>query len=86
MEISDFNVGDCIKKFLKKEGRSENWLARSVYCDPGNFNRTLKKKSIDMDLLRRISVKLRHNFFADYARFVDKQIQEEMMSDSNEMP
>lgn len=85
MDALEFHVGSKIKELLKKEGRSEVWLAKSVHCDPGNFNRTLKKESIDIDLLRRISVKLRHNFCADYARFVEKQIQEEIKADAAEL-
>lgn len=86
MDTLEFNVGKTIKEFLKQEGRTEVWLAKSVHCDPGNFNRTLKRESFDIDLLRRISIKLRHNFCADYARYTEKQIQEEMKSDITTMP
>jgi len=85
MDAIEFHVGNRIKEFLKKEGRSEVWLAKGVHCDPGNFNRTLKKESLDTDLLRRISVKLKHNFCAEYARFVEKQIQEEKKADTIEL-
>ncbi|MCQ2308693.1 MAG: XRE family transcriptional regulator [Bacteroidales bacterium] len=86
MSELEYHVGNRIKEFLKSEGRSEVWLAKGVHCDPGNFNRTLKKESLDTDLLRRISVKLKHNFCAEYARFVEKQIQAEMRSDIIELP
>lgn len=86
MEPLEFHVGNLIKEHLKSEGRTEVWLAKNVHCDPGNFNRMLKKESLDIDLLRRISVKLRHNFCADYARFVEKQIQDEKLSDITFLP
>lgn len=86
MGVTEFHVGDTIKKFLKEEGRSEVWLAKSVHCDPGNFNRTLKKESLDIDLLRRISIRLKHNFCAEYAHYVEKQIQAEIKADTIELP
>ena len=54
--------------------RSEAWLARKVHCDPGNFNRILKKPSMDMDLLRRISLSLNFNFCYEYSVVVGDQI------------
>lgn|GEM_PF-715556 len=74
MEAVDFHIGNVIKNYLKSQGRTEVWLARGVHCDPGNFNRTLRKSSVDMDLLRRISILLEHNFCEDYAEYVEGQI------------
>lgn len=74
MKIEDFHIGNAIKAVLKEQERSEAWLARKVHCDPGNFNRILKRSSMDMDLLRRISINLNHNFFIEYGSFVKQQI------------
>lgn len=73
---SEFHIGEHIKSKLKEYERSEAWLARKVYCDPGNFCRMLKKGSIDMDLLRRISVVMKYNFCKDYSDFVQSYIDE----------
>ena len=65
-----------LPKVLKEQERSEAWLARKVHCDPGNFNRILKKRSIDIDLLRRISMVLAYNFIREYAQVVEQQLTE----------
>lgn len=74
MEIQEYDFGEAIKKVLKEQERSEAWLARKVHCDPGNFNRILKKRSIDIDLLRRISMVLGYNFIREYAQVVEQQL------------
>lgn len=74
MKSGEYTIGDLIKAQLKEQERSEAWLARKVHCDPGNFNRILKRPSMDLDLLRRISIALKYNFFAEYAKYVEQQI------------
>ena len=74
MKQEEFHIGNAIKAILKKQERSEAWLARKVHCDPGNFNRILKRNSMDLDLLKRISISMNHNFVAEYAVFVEQQI------------
>lgn len=75
MKVEDYHIGNAIKVVLKEQERSEAWLARKVHCDPGNFNRILKRPSMDMDLLRRISISLNHNFFIEYGSFVKQQME-----------
>lgn len=77
MKQEEFHIGKAIKAKLKEQERSEAWLARKVHCDPGNFNRILKRKSMDLDLLKRISISLRYNFAADFAGYVEEQIHNE---------
>ena len=77
MKSEEFHIGNIIKAILKEQERSEAWLARKVHCDPGNFNRIIKRNSMDLDLLKRISISLKHNFATDYASFVEQQIQNE---------
>ena len=74
METEEYSIGASIKEKLAEQERSEAWLARKVHCDPGNFNRMLKKRSIDMDLLRRISLALGYNFVLEYSHFVERQL------------
>jgi len=75
MKVEEYHIGNAIKVVLKQQERSEAWLARKVHCDPGNFNRILKRPSMDMDLLRRISISLNHNFFIEYGSFVKQQME-----------
>lgn len=74
MDTKEYDFGEAIKQVLNEQERSEAWLARKVHCDPGNFNRILKKRSIDIDLLRRISIVLGYNFIKDYSVVVDHQL------------
>lgn len=74
MKQEEFHIGNVIKAVLKEQERSEAWLARKVHCDPGNFNRILKRNSMDLVLLKRISISMNHNFVAEYAAFVEQQI------------
>lgn len=74
MESEGYHIGNAIKAKLKEQERSEAWLARKVHCDPGNFNRILKKPSMDMDLLRRISLSLDFNFCYEYSVVVGDQL------------
>lgn len=85
MKLGEYTIGDLIKAQLKEQERSEAWLARKVHCDPGNFNRILKRPSMDLDLLRRISIALKYNFVAEYAKHVEQQInlEDDKSSDSN---
>ncbi len=74
MESVEYNIGASIKARLRELERSEAWLARKVHCDPGNFNRMLKKRSIDTDLLRRISLAMGYNFVMEYGQIVEQQL------------
>ena len=42
-----------------------NWFAAQLHCDRRNIYRIFAKDNIDIQLLGRISVVLRHDFFAD---------------------
>lgn len=74
MEVEQYDIGSSIKAKLVEQERSEAWLARKVHCDPGNFNRMLKKHSIDTDLLRRISLAMGYNFVLEYGEVVEQQL------------
>ena len=56
------HIGDIIKQVLKEKRHSVAWLARRINKDPSNLRKTLKKESLNSDLLYRISKVLNHNF------------------------
>jgi len=62
----DIHIGNIVKEKLAAEKRSVAWLAEKVYKDPSNLRKILKKKSMDIDLLQRISKALHHNFLNYY--------------------
>lgn len=68
-------IGDMIREEMKVQGRKNCWLAQELPCDPSNVTRLFKKKSIDTDLLFRISILLRRNFFVHLSERVEEEIQ-----------
>lgn len=60
------HIGEIIKAELSRQERSISWFARKLYCDRSNVYDIFKRKSIDTDLLMRISIILNHNFFSYY--------------------
>ncbi len=60
------HIGNEIRNELLRQGRSVAWLARELGCKREQCYRIFAKKSIDTDLLLRISKILQHNFFTYY--------------------
>jgi len=61
------HIGQLIKQEMDKQGKIVSWLARELsYCRT-NVYKIYDKKSIDTDLLLRISILLKHDFFACYS-------------------
>lgn len=50
---------------LERQERGISWFARKIGCDRSTVYRIFQKNSIDTQLLKRISVILNHDFFAD---------------------
>lgn len=63
----DVHIGNIIKEELLRQGRSVSWLAHVLYCDRSNVYKLFKKKSLDSDLLLRISEALQTDFFHCYS-------------------
>lgn len=63
----DVHIGNIIKEELLRQGRSASWLAHVLYCDRSNVYKLFKKKSLDSDLLLRISEALQTDFFRCYS-------------------
>ena len=59
------HIGAMIRNELARQGRSVHWLADELHTDRSNMYRILKKPYMDTDMLRRISLCLNHNFFAE---------------------
>ena len=60
------HIGSLIKAELAKQERTISWFARKLYCDRSNVYDIFKRKSIDTELLLRISLILKRNFFLLY--------------------
>lgn len=60
------HIGKLIEAELRRQERSVAWFARSLPCERTNVYDIFKRRSIDTEMLLRISVVLRHDFFRYY--------------------
>ncbi len=60
---------------LERQERGISWFARKIGCDRSTVYRIFQKNSIDTQLLKRISVILNHDFFADLSMDIHKNSQ-----------
>lgn len=65
------HIGTLIERELRRQGRAATWLAGALFCDRSNVYKLFKKKSLDTDLLLRISVVLRTDFFSCYTDYLN---------------
>lgn len=56
------HIGEEIRKELHRQERTISWFARKLFCDRSNVYDIFKRKSIDTDLLMRISNILEYDF------------------------
>ncbi len=61
----DKPIGILIKEELARQERGISWFARKLSCDRSNVYRLFQRRSIDTELLVRISEILGHDFFSD---------------------
>ena len=68
------HIGQLIKRQMNKQGKTVSWLARELaYCRT-NVYKIYDKKSIDTDLLMRISTLLQYDFFAAYSKELEGSV------------
>lgn len=67
-------IGELIKRELSRQERTVVWFANRLSCDRTNVYRIFSKRSLDTELLVRISIVLGHNFFADIASELDNDL------------
>ena len=60
------HIGQLIGRQIHEQERTATWLAKKLYCDRTNVYSIFKRKSLDTDLLLRISRILNFNFFDYY--------------------
>ena len=62
------NIGSAIRQKMSEQGTTIAWLARQVNCDRSNLYRQLHNEHIYPELLLRISIALKTNFFELYTQ------------------
>ena len=61
------HIGKLIEAELRRQERPVSWFARKLYCERTNVYDIFKRRSIDTEMLLRISVVLQHDFFRYYS-------------------
>ncbi len=61
-----FHIGKLINDQLKKVGMTKSEFARRVASSPQSIHYILKRKSIDTDMLQKISRTLNYDFFQHF--------------------
>ncbi len=67
----DFHMGKLIRAELDRQEHSVAWFARKIQCERTNCYYIFERQFIDVDLLKRISCALKHNFFREMADYMD---------------
>ena len=62
------DIGLAVRQKMNEHGTTIAWLARQVNCNRGNLYRQLHNEHIYPELLLKISVALKTNFFEHYAQ------------------
>lgn len=60
------HIGQLIRDELHRQERTVSWFAKKLFCDRTNVYDIFQRKSIDTELLLRISVILNYDFFKHY--------------------
>lgn len=68
------HIGNILRDKLKQDGKSVVWLARELGCHRTNIYNLFDKYSIDTQLLERISIIMRYNFFDLYREEAEEKM------------
>lgn len=64
------HIGHIIRDELRRQGRTNQWLADQISVTPRTLQRIYNKPSIDTQLLLRISQNLRTDLFLPYSNIL----------------
>jgi hypothetical protein len=68
---TNFHMGKLIRAELDRQEHTVAWLARKIQCERTNCYYIFERQFVDVDLLKRISIALKHNFFREMADYYD---------------
>ena len=71
------HIGQLIKQQMDLQGKTTSWLARELAYSRTNVYKIYDKKSIDTDLLLRISRLLQYDFFKTYSQVIEGSVANE---------
>lgn len=64
------HVGSLVRAELSRQNQTVTWLAQQLGIQRTNCYRILSAQSVHTALLERLSVTMKHDFFADYSQSV----------------
>ncbi len=69
------DIGLIIRRKMDEYGTSVAWLAKQVGADRSNLGKQLQQKHIYPELLHKISITLKTDFFAYYSEEIKSSLQ-----------
>lgn len=69
--MNDYHLGSEIHNELIRQGRSVTWLAGQLNCNRMNVYDIFQRKSMDVELVARISLLLHRNFLKEISLHLD---------------
>ena len=70
----DIDIGFAVRQRMNEYGTTVAWLALQVGCDRGNLHKQLRNKHIYPELLLKISIALKTDFFACYSHYLNRKL------------
>ena len=70
--MNDIHIGELIRKEMRRQGKTNAWLAEQIGVTPRTANKIYSKKDIDTAQLLHISKALQHDFFGYYSILIPK--------------
>ena len=70
----NFHMGRLIRAELDRQEHSVSWFAKKIQTEYSNCFYIFKRQIVDVDLLMRISIVLKHNFFVEMASYMNSVI------------
>ncbi len=71
----EVHIGEIIRRQLAQRKLTGTWLAEKMSLDRTTIYKIFRKKSIDSDLLLRISLAVGYDFFEIYDNCYNNQVQ-----------
>lgn len=72
--VNNIHIGNLIQEKVKEKNISVVNFAKMLNCDRTNIYRIYNRKSIDVELLERISINLKTDFFKIYSIDIENKI------------
>ncbi len=79
------HIGTCIREELRRQGRTNSWLADKIGITPRAIQKIFNKPSIDTSQLARISRALRFDFFKIYTTWYHDICSNELDTEQDEI-